>query len=409
MAGLQVIYYPKRKDDDPRGRKRQKGWRITMKTQGRPLINVFLSVKKYQNRDAKECKIIAESIEEAYTRSLSLDKKTTRRLDEYPDFKKALAEKGLVDISDEKTLFDLWNEYESANVDKWAPGTYENKRQRARRIFQYFPPETLAYSLTAKDAQGYRNWLDDIVESGEMAGPTANNYIKDLKGLFKWAIDNDMIPVLNNPFKRVETWPTTNPDNIAYLEHDDFKKLLDACPSQEWRVFLLLQRREGCRLGETQLIKWNDIEWAATPCPRLLIHSPKTKRHKGKDKRTAPLFPDVAEALRRLKEEQEQNGETSPHVLATVRGGSSKLGKTFKKIIAAAGLKPWPRIFQNLRAGASTDIFNDFGEFAESEWVGHGHDVAMKHYYQITSAQLAAAKNWNPIKDAKKRDAFQRS
>lgn len=401
MAGLQTLYYDKRKDDDPRGRRRVKGWRVTINTPGSPIVNIFLSVKKYRKNDAEQCRIIAATIEEAYKKRLPLDERTTRRLDEYPDFKKDLAEKGLIDLSDEKTLFEFWEEYENANVNNWAPGTYQNKRQRAKFLLEYFNPKTPVNALTKKDAQGFRNYLDDLIESGTFSDATANNYVKDLKAAFNWGLKNDLVK--NNPFQFISIGAMRNPARQYYLTPADFQKLLDACPSQEWRVFLLLQRVQGCRLGETQLIQWADVDFNNG---LLLIHSPKTRRHKGKDKRTAPLFPDVAEALERLKEERQTTGEESPFVLTTVRGGNANLRNVFLRIIERAGLKKWERIFQNLRASASTDIYNDFGDYYEAQWVGHGHDVAIKHYLQITPAKLAAAKNWSPLAAAKERDAL---
>ena len=48
------------------------------------------------------------------------------------------------------------------------------------------------------------------------------------------------------------------------------------------------------------------------------------------------------------------------------------------------GLEVWPKLFTNLRASRATEIQAQYGPKAESEWIGHGVEVAMQHYVMVT-------------------------
>ncbi|MBI5724816.1 MAG: hypothetical protein HZA50_12725 [Planctomycetes bacterium] len=60
---------------------------------------------------------------------------------------------------------------------------------------------------------------------------------------------------------------------------------------------------------------------------------------------------------------------------------SANLRTTFEKIIDRAGLKRWPKPFQNLRASCWTQLFRDGHDIKTvSEWLGHSPEVGLKHY-----------------------------
>ena len=390
MAGLTTLYESKRKNEDPRGRKRRKGWRVTMNTPGRKTTSLFLSVKKYKKEDAEQCRVIVMKIESAYKMGATIDDQTARLLNDYPDFKKDLAKKGVIDLSAEKTLADLWDEYERANVDTLSANAMRNKRNAVLNyLLRYFPPDALAASLTKKDAQDFREWLD----AQPRAEATTAGYIRDVKTLFTWAKEAEIVPV--NPFDKIKKGSFVNRNRDHYVTIDDLRKMLDACETQrhaqEWRVLFLLYRIQGLRKEEPRLLKWSDIDLERET---VVITSPKTANHKGKGTRTARLFPDVLSALIELRDEQRRSGERSPLVLPNIPANQRK---TAELILARAGVKQWEKLFQNMRSSAASDIARHFGAFLESKWVGHSPDIAEKHYLQETPADIEAARNWSPL------------
>ena len=381
----------KRTTGETRGRRRVVAYRIPVKTQGAKPFVVELRANEYTENDALVLAGIIGQIESAYNDGTKLDERRLEALDLFPDVKQRLIKKGFIALVKEKTLADVWEEYENATFDGLKPYSINHKKQSRRKFFQYFPADVPANALTKKDAQAFRNWLDVQINAGAIAETTAGGYISDAKRVFNWAVDVEIIN--KSPFDHIRKGTTTNPTRQFYLELDAVNKLILTCPTQEWRVLLLLARRLGLRIpSESSGLEWKNVDFET-----IVIYSPKTERHKHKGTRTAPLFPDVWEALRQLKDEQRRRGVSSPLVLPTLQ--RENLRTQFERIIARAGLEQWPKLFQNLRASAATDIRNNFGEQAEAAWVGHSPEIAKRHYLMVTPAAEAAAKEWNPRAD----------
>jgi hypothetical protein len=67
------------------------------------------------------------------------------------------------------------------------------------------------------------------------------------------------------------------------------------------------------------------------------------------------------------------------------------------KIIARAGLEPWEKLFQNLRATRETELAEIYPMHVVCAWIGNSPAVAAKHYLQVTDAHFAeAAQNPTP-------------
>lgn len=62
-----------------------------------------------------------------------------------------------------------------------------------------------------------------------------------------------------------------------------------------------------------------------------------------------------------------------------------------RRIIERAGLKPWPKLWQNLRATRATEIMAEFPAICEKEWIGHSTRVALQNYAQVRPEDLARA------------------
>ena len=63
----------------------------------------------------------------------------------------------------------------------------------------------------------------------------------------------------------------------------------------------------------------------------------------------------------------------------------------FERIIRWAGLKPWPRLFHNLRASRETELAERFPIHMVTAWLGNTPDIARKHYLQTTDEHFQRA------------------
>ncbi len=81
----------------------------------------------------------------------------------------------------------------------------------------------------------------------------------------------------------------------------------------------------------------------------------------------------------------------SEYVITRYRECNANLRTQLERIIERAGLKPWPKLFQNLRASLATELANEHPGHVAAAWLGHSTAVASKHYWQVTDADFARA------------------
>ena len=83
----------------------------------------------------------------------------------------------------------------------------------------------------------------------------------------------------------------------------------------------------------------------------------------------------------------------------------------FGKITERAGLPEITRPFDNMRTTRSNEVYNRWGAFKESQWIGHSARVREDHYLMITDddfSAAAAAETELPAVASKRRQSVQR-
>jgi hypothetical protein len=120
----------------------------------------------------------------------------------------------------------------------------------------------------------------------------------------------------------------------------------------------------------------------------MVVHSPKTEHHQGKDRRLVPLYPEL---LPYLQESFELAAAGTEFVITRYRKQNSNLRTSLERIICKAQLKPWPKLFQNLRSSRETELTQKFPLHVVCAWMGNSQLVAAKHYLQVTDEHFRAA------------------
>jgi hypothetical protein len=146
--------------------------------------------------------------------------------------------------------------------------------------------------------------------------------------------------------------------------------------------------------SEVLSLMWQDIDWAND---RIVIHSPKTEHHPGKECRTIPLFPELRLVLEECLELAPEGAVyvVDERMRASAQGKAGwrncNLRTTFTKIVRRAGLTPWPRLLHNLRSNRQTELAERFPSHVVCSWLGNSEDIARKHYYQTTDDHFRQA------------------
>jgi integrase len=255
--------------------------------------------------------------------------------------------------------------------------------------------ETPLGSITPAHADTWRKAIAEPVtvkgEDGQettkqLAPATVAKRVHVARAIFKRAVRWGLIA--SNPFAELRAGSQSNPDRAFYVTVESIRSILAACPDDQWRAVVALSRFAGLRCpSEVAALRWGDVNWERG---RLMVRSPKTAGHEGHAVRPVPIAPELRPILQDLFDRAEVGVEAVVPRLRN-KGTATNLRTTFGKIIAKAGVKPWPRLFHNMRASCATDWVERFPAHVVAGWLGHSPLIAARHYLQTRDAHFEMA------------------
>lgn len=254
-------------------------------------------------------------------------------------------------------------------------------RHTRRCLLGYFGANKPIRDITAGDADLWRIWLAD---NQELADNTVRRRSGIAKQFFRAAVRRKLIH--ENPFSDLVAAVRGNDKRFYFVSRGEADKVLAACPNAEWRLIFALSRFGGLRCPSEHLsLTWQDVDWERQ---RITITSPKTEHHEGKESRVIPLFPELRPYMEAVFDRAEPG---TTHVITRYRDSTTNLRTTLNKIIRRAGLKPWPKLFQNLRSTRETELAEVYPIHVVCAWIGNSQAVAKKHYLQVTDDHFEQA------------------
>lgn len=259
-------------------------------------------------------------------------------------------------------------------------GTKLNFLQARDYLVEYFGEDRDMRTISAGDADDWRIWLKT-----QLGDNTLRRHCGRAKQFFRAAVRKRLIA--DNPFGDMkECEVRANRDRDYFITRDQAAKVLAACPDLEWQLLFALSRYGGLRCPSEHLgLRWGDIDWERG---RMTVRSPKTEHHEGKGSRTLPIFPELRPYLEAAWDAAAEGAE---FVIARHRHKNINLRTQLERVIERAGLKTWPKLFQNLRASRATELATEYPAHVAADWLGHSRLVAAEHYWQVTDADFAKA------------------
>lgn len=222
-----------------------------------------------------------------------------------------------------------------------------------------------------------------------LAGNTVRRRIGVSRQFLRMAVRRKLIP--DNPFDGLPAAVRGDPAKFRFVTREEADRIIEACPDAQWRLLFALSRYGGLRCPSEHLaLKWCDVDWARS---RIRVSSPKTAHHPGGDFRVIPLFPELLPHLRDVFEQADPGAE---YVITRYRETTQNLRTEFARIIRRAGLEPWPKLFQNLRATRETELAQQWALHVVTKWIGNSQPVALKHYLEVTDEDYEKAVQ-NPV------------
>jgi integrase len=233
--------------------------------------------------------------------------------------------------------------------------------------------------ITAGDADEWRQKL-----LATLATATVSRDVKRARQFLQAAVRKQLIPL--NPFIDLPTPAQVNDAREYFVSREEAARVLEACPDAEWRLIFALSRFGGLRTPSEHLaLKWGHVDWQRG---RLIVPSPKTEKNRKGASRTIPIFPELLPHLEACWANAEPGQE---YVVTRYRDSNANLRTQLNRIIARAGLEPWPKLFHNLRATRQTELAADYPLHVVCEWIGNSAAIASQHYLTVSDADYQRA------------------
>ncbi len=316
------------------------------------------------------------------------------------DLHSKLAKHGLVEPRERGVLSKLGpflRDYIASRTDVRSQ-TMIKYNSTAKLLIERFGDDKPLAAITLADADAWRNHL---LGQG-LAENTVRKRAAIAKVFFNAAIKRELLA--RNPMRELKSTVMANAKRFHFVTREEIAAVLDACPDAEWRAIVALARYGGLRCpSELVPLEWEHVNWERG---RLTVQSPKTAHHAGGESRVIPLFPELRAVLDEL---WEQPSRGTVHVITRYRNAGQNLRTQFERIIKRAGVKPWPKLFQNLRSTRETELIETYPAHVVTAWLGHTESVAAKHYLQVTGEHFQRAAEEVAQKAAQKAHASPRS
>jgi integrase len=283
--------------------------------------------------------------------------------------------------------------YIQSYIDSHGPekkeGTLKKWRTGQTYLIEFLGGGTRLSDVSGTDATDFDRWLTLPKPDGKgQQKPTAAKYIAFARQVFNHAVDTKLLE--ENPFSGVKTTKNPHKSRQHYIDVATANKVLDKCPDIQWKLVFALARFGCFRCpSEHMKLRWEDVLWDEQ---KIVVHSPKTEHHEGGESRVIPLFPELLPLLEQAFDSlPERSSEWVITIGRTTK--SPNFRTTMEKIIKRAGIKPWPKLFQNLRSSCETDFVTVKGraEHVAAEWASNSVKVARKHYLQVTDDDFKKA------------------
>jgi integrase len=207
--------------------------------------------------------------------------------------------------------------------------------------------------------------FDRLLHARRLAESTIRGYRRHAKTVLSRARRLGLLDA--NPFDGLPTASLPAPDETRhYIGHDEARRVMDHA-SDKIATLISLARYGAMRVpSETSLLRWGDINYEEGA---LIVPDKKRSR-----RRQVPLFAPLRARLAEINP-----GNLDPD-RPVIRCGVNNLRRDLHQACRRAGLDPWPRPFQNLRASCETDLRRLAPAHIASAIVGHSRRVGDDHY-----------------------------
>lgn len=272
------------------------------------------------------------------------------------------------------TLGDFAQHYIDSRTD-WSQASRNRMANVRRLLVEKLGHDTALAAITPGDAESFARWARSTIKAKSHSGKT----ISDARQFFTAAVKH--YAIAENPFAGINASQPHRKDREFYVSRETINRVI-AKADPYFAAVIACARFGGLRTASEHLsMEWSTIDWAAG---RFAVHSTKTGAT-----RMVPLFPELRPHLALLLE-LAPDGARFP--FDRYRTTANKVYRSnLLRLLKAAGVDQWPKIWQNCRASCRTDLLADFPDHVVNYWLGHTGAVGSKHYDRVHDGHFEQA------------------
>jgi len=244
------------------------------------------------------------------------------------------------------------------------PSTQHGYKLCYNLLLDFFGNGKKIASIAKTDGERFKAALQK-----KYAASTISRDIKRCRTIFKYAVESDWL--VKNPFVGIPASLDFNLDRQVYVDRKTIHKVMEHCRDDHDRLLLALARFGGFRIpSEVRLLRFSDFTENV-----IQIH-----RETKTGAREVPLFSEIREIFNRIIVNLGNSFQPSGFVFGN-------FGNLRNRIIAAirvSGVKPWEKMFLNLRSSCITDMVErGYKEKTLDAMFGNSAMVRSRYYVQF--------------------------
>lgn len=371
------------------------GWRITWAEGDK---RHTLRLGKIPKKDAKRVLVLIEWLITARRLQTPLSGEVAAWVEKLDDrLARRLAKLGLIPETERIPIAEFAKDWlEKKKQEGLSPGYMSSLGLVIKELLQCCGNITLD-EFTQARAEAFRERLFDR----GLEPATIRLRCHQAKAMFTEALRQKLIG--SNPFDGIQIrYGDRDERSQYYIPIMDVQKVINALPSPHEKLLVALSRFAGLRVpSEVLSLRWQDIDWETDRMTVSYIKPGKVPGKVRKGSRVIPIFPMVKPYLQVVwnitphrrnawvfPEWRKRCGK-SPHSWE-----ARFLRSQVYKVIRWVGLKPWPRLWHNLRASCETDLVAAFPLATVVQWLYNTSSVARTR--STDDESFEKARQWRP-------------
>jgi len=343
----------------------QGNWQVNFSEKGKQRT-LYLG-RDFTSGSADRVARIVTDILTSRNRGDSVPLEILRKIESLPErVQRSFEKHGLIDGVTSRSLEDLLESF-YITKEHLKPGSQNCYKQFGNLLLSFFGKDKKIVEISKLDGERFLCTLRKT-----HAVCTVSRGTKSCRTIFKFAVESGWLP--KNPFAGISAGPDFNLDRQFYIDRQTICKVMEHCRDDYDRLLLALARFGGLRISsETQQLRFCDFTDTV-----ILVH-----RDTKTGAREVPHFGEIREIFDRIVGNLGKNVQPADFVFANM-GSKNSIRYRILSVIRGSGVKPWAKLFVNLRSSCITDcVERGYSEKMLDAMFGNSAVIRSRHYVQF--------------------------